>query len=297
MEHPEWTLSCGKWRATVSPLGASLRRLWVEGDDGPRDILWGYSGTAGKRGGQGDVLLPFPGRIRGGTYSLAGRRHQLDCNDKEGPNAIHGFVRGRLWDGAQDGASAGFATRILPDGQPGYPFTLDVKVRYTLAPGGLACAFTARNTGDAVAPFGAGFHPYVATAGGVDAALLEVPAARLVEFDGLLPTGRVVEVPPGLDFRRPRRVGPARLNHCLTALAADADGLTRVRVGDIEVWMDAAFGHLVLYTGDALGPDARRALAVEPMTCATDAFNHPEWGLRLLAPGASAQGAWGIALH
>ncbi|HEX2065461.1 MAG TPA: hypothetical protein VHI93_01475, partial [Candidatus Thermoplasmatota archaeon] len=69
MEHPEWTLSSGKWCATVSPFGASLRRLWVEGADGPRDILWGYSGTANKKGGQGDVLLPFPGRIRGGTYS------------------------------------------------------------------------------------------------------------------------------------------------------------------------------------------------------------------------------------
>jgi aldose 1-epimerase len=34
---------------------------------------------------------------------------------------------------------------------------------------------------------------------------------------------------------------------------------------------------------------------VEPMTCATDALNHPEWGLRTLAPGEVASGTWGMA--
>jgi aldose 1-epimerase len=296
MTDPEWTLAAGSLRCTVSPFVASLRRLWLEGPGGPRDILWGYAGTAGKRGGQGDVLMPFPGRVRGGAYTFAGQPQQLERNDKEGPNAIHGFVRGRLWEGEHDGASARFATRITPDGQPGYPFSLDLAVGYELLPTGLACAFAARNTGDDPAPFGAGFHPYVLCGGGVEGARLQVPARSLVEFDGLLPTGRVVDVPPELDFRAARPVGDARLNHCLTGLAADPDGFARVRVGDVEMWMGPAFGHLVLYTGDALGPDARKAVAVEPMTCATDALNHPEWGLRVLEPGEAFTGAWGIHL-
>ncbi|HUR63057.1 MAG TPA: aldose epimerase [Candidatus Thermoplasmatota archaeon] len=297
MADPEWTLAAGAWRATVSPFGASLRRLWVESAAGPRDVLWGYSGTAGKRGGQGDVLLPFPGRVAQGAYTFAGQRRQLERNDKDGPNAIHGFVRNRLWAGEREGTAARFATRIAPDGQAGYPFTLDVAVGYELLPGGLACAFVARNGGDAPAPFGAGFHPYVATPGGADAVELSVPASQLVEFDGLLPTGKVVPVPPELDFRKPRRVGGLRLNHCLTGLAPEPDGFTRVRVGDVEVWMGDAFSHVVLYTGDALGPDARQGLAVEPMTCATDAFNHPEWGLRVLQPGEAVRGTWGVALR
>lgn len=57
--------------------------------DGPG---WGYSGGH-KIGSQGDVLMPFPGRIAYGRYSFAGRKFQLPCNDKEGPNAIHGFAR------------------------------------------------------------------------------------------------------------------------------------------------------------------------------------------------------------
>ncbi|MEA3203836.1 MAG: aldose 1-epimerase [Thermoplasmata archaeon] len=295
MPDPEWLLSAGSLRCTVSPFGAALRRLWLEGPDGARDLLWGYAGSGQKKGGQGDVLMPFPGRVAGGAYTFAGRRHELERNDKEGPNAIHGFLRNQLWAGEREGAAARFATSIAPDGQAGYPFALDVAVGYELLPGGLACAFVARNTGATPAPFGAGFHPYVLAPGGVDDVELEVPAARLVEFDGLLPTGRVVDVPPALDFRTPRKVGAARLNHCLTGLTADPDGFARVRVGDAEVWMGEAFSHLVLYTGDALGADARKALAVEPMTCATDALNHPEWGLRTLAPGEAMRGTWGIA--
>ena len=298
VDPPEWTLRAGRLRATVSPFGASLRRLWLEGPGG-RDVLWGYTGTAQKRGGQGDVLMPFPGRTRDGRYAFAGRGHQLERNDKEGPNAIHGFVRARTWQGEvePDGAGARLTATIVPDGQPGYPFHIGLEVRYRLVPDGLACSFTARNLGDGPAPFGAGFHPYLAAPdGNADAATLQVPASEWVEFDGLLPTGRVLPVPPELDFRAARPVGAARLNHCLGGLARGADGLARVRLGTTELWMDRAFGYVVLYTGDALGPDARKAVAVEPMTCATDALNRPAWGLRVLQSGESCSGAWGILI-
>jgi aldose 1-epimerase len=293
---PEWTLSAGDWRCTVSSFGASLRRLWLEPSGGPpRDVLWGYSGAAAKKGGQGDVLMPWPGRVRGGRYTFGGAAQGLPCNDKDGPNAIHGFLRSRLWEGEREGAAARFRTRIRPDDHPGYPFDVEVIVGYELLPSGLACAFVARNSGQEAAPFGVGFHPYVAVA--ADGARLAVPAAQVVEFQDLLPTGRVLDVPPDLDFRRRREVGGLRLNHCLTGLQPDADGFARVHVDDVVLWMDRSFPFLVLYTGDALGPDARKALAVEPMTCATDAFNHPEWGLTVLEPGDAFVGTWGVNLR
>jgi aldose 1-epimerase len=295
-EPPEVALRAGDLRATVSPFGASLRRLWSEPPGGPRrDLVWGYEGTPNKKGGQGDVLAPFPGRIAGGTYRFEGRRHELAKNDKEGPNAIHGFVRSKRWEeGPRSPSSATFRTTLAASDHPGYPFDLDLGIGYELLDSGLGCAFVVRNAGTTPAPVGVGFHPYLASPAGVDATALHVPATKLVEFDGLLPTGKVVGVPADLDFRIPRPVGSTRLNHCFTGLTPDADGFVRVRFGDVDLWMDGGFPYLVLYTGDALGPDARRALAVEPMTCATDAFNRPEWGLRILEPGAVMQGLWGI---
>src|SRR5215203_5728524 len=58
--------------------------------------------------------------------------------------------------------------------------------------------------------------------------------------------------------------------------------------------MDAAFSAIVVYTGDAITEAPRRALAIEPMTGASDAFNHPEWGLRALTPEESFTGRYTI---
>ena len=43
------------------------------------------------------MLIPFPGRISDGRYTFEGQSLQPKCNDKEGPNAIHGFVRSLPW--------------------------------------------------------------------------------------------------------------------------------------------------------------------------------------------------------
>lgn len=270
--------------------------------------MWGYRGTAQKQGGQGDVLAPFPGRIKDATYEWQGQRHSLAANDKDGPNAIHGFVRAKAWEQDEEEApndvgaegvvagmpsSARFSTTLAPGDHEGYPFHVELAVGYEVGPHGFTSAYVAHNLGTTPAPFGIGFHPYLAT-GPVEQAALQVWARQLVEFERLVPTGRLVPVPPELDFRRGRPIGPTRLNHCFTDLARDEHGLATVHVGPMRVWMDPAFSHLVLYTGDALGPGARRSLAVEPMTCATDAFNHPEWGDVALQPGEVRAGRWGI---
>ena len=49
----------------------------------------------------------------------------------------------------------------------------------------------------------------------------------------------------------------------------------------------------MLFTGDPLPDVARRSLAVEPMTCAPNAFRSGD-GLIRLEPGESATSSWGI---
>jgi aldose 1-epimerase len=50
----------------------------------------------------------------------------------------------------------------------------------------------------------------------------------------------------------------------------------------------------MVFTGDALPDVARRSVAVEPMTCAPNAFRSDD-GLIRLEPGESHSGSWGIA--
>ena len=160
---------------------------------------------------------------------------------------------------------------------------------------------TARNAGDGPLPFGAGFHPYLTPgAPRVDEARLEVRAELwLPEDERGIPTGERRPAGTALpDSRGP--IGPAVLDHCLTGLARDADGRARVRVvapsgAATTLWMDGLFAYVMIFTGDTLAPERRRrAVAVEPMTCAPDAFNNGD-GLIVLPPGETVAGRWGIS--
>ncbi|RYG63603.1 galactose mutarotase, partial [bacterium] len=80
-----------------------------------------------------------------------------------------------------------------------------------------------------------------------------------------------------------------------TTLAREEDGTVRVRLrGDgagVEITFDATCPWVQVHTADA---DDRIGLAVEPMTCAPDAFNSGT-GLVLLEPGEAHAAGWRIA--
>jgi aldose 1-epimerase len=294
----EIVLTSGRWEAVVSSHGASLRGVTCDGET----VATGYRGTANKQGGQGDVLIPFPGRVAGGRYTWDGVEHQLPLTDKDGPNAIHGFVRKMDWSIAgRSDSSVTFALHFA--GGDGYPFPLDLRVRYALGAQGLRCESVITNAGTHDAPVAMGFHPYFSVGSPlVNADTLTLPFDEVLEFRSLIPTGRVEGVSvAGLDFRAPRVISDTAFNHCFLSPTRDADGLVRVRLSQgarvVTVWMDDAFHYVVLFTGDGLPPGVSRAsLAIEPMSCGSDALNHPDWGLVRLAPGATMRGTWGVTV-
>ena len=292
----EIELRAGKWRAVVSAHGASLRGL----SHGGHEVVTGYRSVAAKQGGQGDVLIPFPGRVAGGRYRWDGVDYQLPITDKDGPNAIHGFVRKVDWDRAERADdSATFTLRFA--GAEGYPFPLDLALRYGLDATGLSVGAAITNAGAHDAPVAMGFHPYFTVGSDrVDGDALLLPFSEVLEFSQLLPTGRVLSVADGgLDFRASRVIGDTRLNHCFLSPRRDLDGRIRITLSGRQractVWMDEAFDYCVVYTGDALPAGvARSSIAIEPMTCGSDALNHAAWGLRRLAPGATFAARWGV---
>lgn len=124
-----------------------------------------------------------------------------------------------------------------------------------------------------------------------------------VSADRLVPVALAdvaTELEGALDFRTARVIGTTFVDHAFTALTRDDRGTATVRVRaphaeGVSMSWDAACGWVQIHTADR--PDAaesRLGLAVEPMTCAPDAFNSG-LGLVRLAPGDSSVASWRIA--
>jgi aldose 1-epimerase len=283
----QFLLESERGRAVVTEVGATLRSWRVDG----RELLDTFPIDEIGDDFRGKVLAPWPNRIRDARYVFRGTEHRTAISEPERGGALHGLV---LWDGWHPlrHSSDEVALGDMLHPRPGYPFTLELEVGYRLASEGLEGTLRATNRGAAVAPFGAGFHPSLALDGPLEDALLELPARTRVPVDErLLPTGPAVPVEgTGYDFRRPRRLGVAALDTCFGDLERGADGLARARLTTggraVTVWMDGAFPYLHVFT-------SADGVAIEPMTCAPDAFNSGD-GLLALVPGGSFSGRWGL---
>jgi aldose 1-epimerase len=292
----QFELTLGGQRAVVVEVGGGLRSYSAGGSE----LLDGYTVDELSMSGRGQVLVPWPNRIQDGRYDFDGRDYQLALTEPAHGNAIHGLVRWSAWSVAEQEPDRVVLKHVLHP-QPGYPFTLAVRIEYALSESGLSVRTTATNVGRDACPYGAGAHPYL-TVGTetVDAVALQAPGGTALESDERgIPTDRLAVDGTDYDFRRGRVLGPTRLDHCFTDLERGDDGLARVvlrdpgRASGLTLWMDDAYGYLMLFTGDPLPDVARRSLAVEPMTCPPNAFRSGEAVIRL-EPGASFTSSWGL---
>src|SRR5437660_2673693 len=185
-------IAAGGYRATVTELGAGLRRLSHSG----RPLIVEYAADELPPAGAGQLLAPWPNRVDHGRYTFAGATHQLDLSEPARGNAIHGLTRWANWESADSGPGLAELRHTLL-GSPGFPFLIELRARYELAAdAGLRVSVTAGNAGSVPAPYGTGSHPYL-TAGTelVDECELELPAARWLDAnDRGIPVGDPADV-------------------------------------------------------------------------------------------------------
>ncbi|WP_144764169.1 aldose 1-epimerase family protein [Curtobacterium sp. 9128] len=293
------TIAAAGYTAEIATVGATLRTLRHDG----RDLVVPFDADEVRPVFRGAVLAPWPNRVVDGRYSFGGEDHELALTEPRRSHALHGLV---AWTDfvvvAHEPDRAVLTTTIAA--QFGYPYRVEVRVVHRVDADGLHTTVTGTNTGDAAAPWGTGPHPYLrAGEGTVDDWTLTLPAAEVLEVteDRLVPTA-LVPVHDEFDMRTPTPVGPRFVDHAFT-------GFDRADGGTATIVLTAADGHGVVmafgpecpwvqvHTADHVVPEYHRAgLAVEPMTCAPDAFNAgADRGLVVLAPGGSHDASWTIA--
>ena len=309
-------LACEGTSALISPTGASLRGLTV--DDRPVVVAVGAF--------DGAVLAPWPNRIADGRFVFDGTVHRLPITEPERATALHGLVADSDWtviEANESSVRLGYALEPTP----GYPFPFALEVAYRLRDGGVQISAEARNAGSNPAPFGFGFHPWLAPGAGaseaetVDDAQLVIPAEVWVDTDErLIPTefrpfddGTVIPADHDADsaacivckdFRGLRTIGGTVLDDAFSSPRRGEGGWSRARLRgsddrEIVIGMGPGFRSWQVCTGDGLGEDwVRRAIAIEPMTCPPNAFAAGTEGddFDIVEPGARIAVEWSVSL-
>lgn len=293
--------------AIFASYGATLLSYSVPFDGELFDITDGYATPEeleNQHGGRAWIMAPFSNRIDDGKFRFGDREHDMGVEDPVNRVILHGFLKTATYEALEttcgnDSASILFGCKALrPDAYPGYPWSVDVLVKYTMDSNGLSVEVTAKNVGSEPAPFCCGWHPYFRTSiKGIDSVRLSVPAKKRIVTDSrLLPLEgdkayADIHENPFFDFSPNRPddgnvIGSRELDLSYCDLQEDADGWIRTVMEDrdnnrkITVFQDRGLMHV--YTGDTIKVRTRKALALEPVEFPTNSFNRPDQSENIL---------------
>lgn len=237
--------------------------------------------------GKSAILLPFPNRLRDGTYIWKNMKYQFPINDTLTNNALHGFVKDEKMEISEIGLHADRAYVKCVYRHNGsnisFPFPFEFTITYEIDNSNqFEVSFSVENIGNSSFPIGMGWHPYFKLSDKIDESTLRLDACHLVGIDErMLPTGKKYAY---TKFAQAQLLRSEVLDNCFQVDDSESKRYTldfEGKNGKIHYWQETGagkFNFIQLFT-----PPNRNALAIEPMTCNVDAFNNKE-GLKILQP-------------
>ncbi|WP_254507236.1 aldose 1-epimerase [Anatilimnocola floriformis] len=282
-------------------LGFNCHRFSVPHRGRQVDVLWRsqsfLSGSDRPSRSGIPILFPFPGRIRGTTYTWEGKTYTIPAGDAFG-NAIHGFVHTRPWrviEKDRRRVVGQFQASVDdPNILTQWPGDFRLTASYDLSGGMLQLNYLIENAGDTPLPCGLGLHPYFHvpfTDGSADHCLALLPGNERWVLDGMLPTGERAALEHAQEYHAGAAFGGLQLDDVFTDLQFD-DGWCRGHVYDpaaklaVTISFSSVFRECVVFT-----PPHREAICIEPYSCVPNAAELTargvDAGLRVLQPGES----------
>ncbi|MFD1828237.1 aldose epimerase family protein [Streptomyces desertarenae] len=215
-----WTLENGGTRLAVLSYGGIVQSLEVPDRDGRYDnVSLGFrdlDSYVERSPYFGALIGRYGNRIADGRLTLDGRVHELPRNDNG--HCLHGGDRGfhaqvwRVEPFSRRGEVGLVLARTSPDGEMGFPGTLEVRVEYTLDRHG-SFRIDYEATTDRPTVVNLTNHTYFNLAGegsgSVSDHVLQVAASRYTPVgETLIPTGELARVAgTPFDFRRGKPIG------------------------------------------------------------------------------------------
>lgn len=304
----------------VTDLGACLVSVKVpDGHGSFPDVALGYDGAAGYEHNSaflGATVGRFANRIAGASFELGDKTYHLTAN--EGPNSVHSgpnFYFERLWAAEPNEADDSVTfTLTSPDGDQGFPGTLDISVTYTLTSDNKISVHHRAETSEPTL-VNICNHSYWNLNGHASGEALDhvlsLTSPEYVEEDkACIPTGRILPVDgTPMDFRTPKPVSDAfhdefcgfatladhaGFDHCL--MVPDTGGAVpfATLVGDqtgIRLEVSTDLPAFQLYSSNGLGANGKDGYEYCPYDAIViesefipDSIHHPEWAQPVATP-------------
>ena len=276
--------------AVFCSTGGRLMQLMVPASDGSmKNVVWGCADAqacAQDKDYRQPVVGRYGNRIAKGRFELDGYTYQLSVN--EGENHLHGGLAGfdkREWTVQPLSDCSLLMTLVSPDGEEGYPGTLEISVLCTLTDKNELVLQYAAVT-DAPTILNPTLHAWFNLHGNGEGLttthLLKINADAYTPVDGeLIPTGEIapVEGTP-FDFRAGKPVTPEFDHNFVLRGASGEPALELMEPSTgilLKIYTDQP--GLQMYSGR---PDCGLVLETQHFP---DSPNHPEFPSTVLRPG------------
>ncbi len=292
------------------PLNGELFNI-IDGFTTPQELLSG-------KGARCWIMTPFANRIPNGIYNFNKNTYKL-LPISPGTKVMHGISSHQKFEIYERGLTENFieitfiSKEIRPGVFPGYPFSLNVYIKYRLEKDKLSMSVIGENTGDTPLPFFPGWHPYFKTSDkGIDHLQLTVNSGKIILMnDQFIPLANNeaygnIDNYTELDFRDTisnelRIIGSRILDIGYADLKKDNDGLFRSSIYDpqngLGITMFQKDGFTIVFSGDSLPDRPRKSIAIEPMRFLTNAFNRNEFIEDMtILPGENKKFTFGVEI-
>jgi aldose 1-epimerase len=261
--------------------GASLQEFTLAGHQIIKDLSpLTYADTYASA-----VLFPFANRIKGGTYTFNNKTFQLEINQKEEQNALHGLVYNKTFTLIDSHANKDFASMTLEYNEAnksiGFPYTYSIQLEYVFNKAGFKLKVTAKNTDTKAFPFTLGWHPYFASSN-LHESSIKLDSIRKTVLDKRnITTGlERIKTTETIEIKN------QKFDDCWILNSNEV--LFNTPKYRLKLSATGGTHFLQIYT-----PPKENTIAIEPTTGVSDSFNN-QIGLKTLNPNDSYSITWSL---
>ena len=233
------------------------------------------------------ILFPFANRINDGQFNFNGSNYNLQCNEKQLNNAIHGLVYNKafLVDELKKFKNHAEIKLYYEELNPptGYPFKFRVELTYKLTNEFLSLKINVINLDDKKLPFTVGWHPYFKSVD-LDKSKIQFDCIKKIKCN----KNNIALGFEPFNSKMPLSLRKRRFDDAFVLENPDVKLFTPEY--DLILKSSEKESFLQLYT-----PMNTNAIAIEPMTGVSDSFNN-KIGLKKLSPGQSYSIEWQVSI-